>query len=135
MRGFLFIPIALIATAGAGVLLCRLMGVNPQLAAMAAAAVGSLFGSALAAIPLLLNSSSSQADTAQAGLISTTVHLFAHAAVAAIVILGHLRIGNGFVYWLMSFYMVSLVIVCGSLVAMIRRSPTQQAHSSGSDKQ
>ena len=135
MRGFLFIPIALIVTGGAGVLLCRLMGINPQLAAMSAAAVGSLFASALAAVPLFLNSSASQTDTAQAGLVSTTVHLFTHAAVAAIVILGHLRVGNGFVYWLMSFYMVTLVIVCGSLVSVIRRSPTERAHSSGSDKQ
>jgi hypothetical protein len=34
----------------------------------------------------------------------------------------------------MAFYLVSLVIVCGSLVSVIRRSPMQQA-SSGSDKQ
>src|SRR5258706_13108188 len=111
------------------------MGINPEPPAMSAAAVGSLFASALAAVPLFLNSSASQTDTAQAGLVSTTVHLFAHAAVAAIVILGHLRVGNGFVYWLMSFYMVTLVIVCGSLVSVIRRTPTEQAHSSGSDKQ
>jgi len=134
VRGFLFIPIALIATAGAGLLLCRLMGVDPQMTAMAAAAVGSLIAGAFAATPILLNGHSSQAAAAQAALLSSAVHMFAHAAVAAVVILGHLRVGSGFIYWLMAFYLVSLVIVCGSLVSVIRRSP-MQAHSSGSDKQ
>ena len=134
MRGFLFIPIALIVTGAAGVLLCRVMGINPQLSAMAAAAVGSFIVGALAAVPILLNGSSSQAAAAQTALVSSAVHMFGHAAVAAVVILGHLRIGSGFIYWLMAFYLVSLVIVCGSLVSVIRRSPMQQA-SSGSDKQ
>jgi len=134
VRGFLFIPIAIIAAAGAGVLLCRVMGIDPQLSAMAAAAVGSLIAGALAATPIVLNGNSSQAGAAQAGLLSSAVHMMGHAAVAAVVILGHLRVGSGFIYWLMAFYLVSLVIVCGSLVSVIRRSPAA-ANSSGSDKQ
>jgi hypothetical protein len=135
MRGFLLIPIVLLAAGGAGVVLCRLMGIDPQLTAMSAAALGSLIASALAAGPLFLAGGGSQAAAAQAGLLSTGVHLLGHAAVAGIVIVGHLAVGGGFVYWLMAFYMVTLIVVCGSLVSVIRRAPAERAASaSGSGK-
>ena len=92
MRGFLFIPIVLIVTGAAGVLLCRVMGINPQLSAMAAAAVGSFIVGALAAVPILLNGSSSQAAAAQTimqlstgYIVSTALHTAVRLRVADLI--------------------------------------------------
>jgi len=103
---------------------------------MLIAGIGSLLATLLANGPVLLTINSSQAGAAQSGLISTAVHLMGHVAVAGIVIMGHLQVGNGFVYWLMAFYLTTLVILSATLVRVIRLAPMDKPlGAAGSEKQ
>jgi hypothetical protein len=139
MRGaipILLTPVALLMVAGGGLLACRMMGVDPQVRAMIIALIGSLAATAVAASPVFLTMNSTQAGVAQAGLISTALHLMGHAVAAGIVLVGRLPVSGGFIYWLMAFYFVSLILLSAWLVRVIRRAPIDNATTvTGSGKQ
>jgi hypothetical protein len=79
------------------------------------AAGSTLIASELALLPLLFCRRASQDTVAQAGLISTVVHLFLSAGIG-FAVSACLRLGQPFLYWLVMFYWATLITI--SIVAV-----------------
>ena len=114
---------ALLVAAG-GSALCRALGWNPMPPVMITAGAAALVASCAAFVPLLLSRGAAQSTVVQSALLGTVVHLLgclAGAAVLAFV----LRAGDGAVYWVMAFYLATLVGLVLSLVRTINATSAQ----------
>jgi len=122
MRLLLIAPIALIVTALAGFAICKALHVDPHVRSMLLAGGVALIACAAAASPMLLARRASQPGMAQAGLLSTTAHLFVAAALsfAALTVL---HAGAAFVYWILAFYWVTLTGVVIASVRAVKTAP------------
>jgi hypothetical protein len=125
VRGFATIPLAVLLAAAIGVMGCKLAGFQTSPAGLIIAALTCIVAGQLGLVPSLLTRHASSAAVAQAGLAGTMVHLFLAAAGAAVVFLGKLNVGNGFTYWLLTFYWVTLIVLAIEIARSVR-----QAHSS-----
>src|SRR5450432_2708035 len=108
IESMLLAPAALIVTAIFGYALCQIAGWNTHPREFFSALIVIIFSIACATVPLFLTRRSDQATVAQAALISTIVHLFVAAALAAVMIL-IVRLAQEFTYWLFAFYWMSLI--------------------------
>jgi hypothetical protein len=127
MRALLLIPIVLMLAAGVGYATCLALGVNPHVREMLTAGAALLLASELALVPLLLTRHSDQLAVSQAGLVGSMVHLFIAAAMAAVVLLGGIRLERSFLYWLFAFYFMTLLVLVGVFAKAIRSAPTAPA--------
>jgi hypothetical protein len=120
MRGFILNLIVIAVTAVGGTLLVRIIGRDPHVIEMLVAAAAALVASCLALVPLILTRHASQIAVAQAGLIATLIHMMIAAIFAAVVILGHLPLGQAFTYWLVTLYLATLTAIAVECVRAVK---------------
>ena len=120
MRGLLTIPLAVLLAAAIGMIGCRLAGLQVSALTVGIAGLACVVAGELGLLPSLFARGASQGTIAQAGLVGTIVHLFAAAVVAALVFLGHLNVGNSFIYWLLGFYWITLLVLAIEIARSVR---------------
>ena len=123
MRGFVLNVLVVAVTAAGGAALLCAFGRDPHIKEMSIAAGAAIVSSFLALVPLILTRGASQIAMAQAGLVATMVHLMTAAMFAAVVILGHLPLGQSFTYWLLTFYWVTLIVVAVECARAVKLAP------------
>src|SRR4051794_32032362 len=111
MRAFVLVPIILAVAVAAGLGICASVGAQLHLKEAIVATLICLVAGALASAPLMRARGGNQAAIAQAALVGTVVHLFVNIAGAGVVILGHLPLGQSFLYWLAALYWITLVVL------------------------
>ena len=114
--------LSILLTAGVGALACVAFGRSPHPREMLAAGICLFVVTELAMLPLLLTRGAKQMAVAQAALVATIVHMMLAATFAAVVILGHLPLGQAFLYWLLAFYWMTLIVVAAECVAAVKRA-------------
>ena len=121
----LIAPLAVLATAAGGWIVCLATGCNPHPRELVAAAVIVLIATEAAAVPLWLSRGADQAAMSQAGLVATVLHLFVAIALAGVVkLFVRMQLEPAFVYWLLAMYWVTLGVVAASMVRAVRSAPT-----------
>lgn len=130
VRPLLINLFAVLLTAAAGFAICRAASIDPHVREMLLAGGAILFAAELAIVPMWSSRRANQADVSQAGLIATVLHMFVAAGVGgAISMLLHPH--KSFLWWLLSFYWVTLITVCGAVIVAIRSAqPAVQKPSS-----
>src|SRR5438552_990484 len=123
MRAFVLVPVVVAIAVAVGFAIVRATGHDAHVRELLAAAVTCLLAGELAATPLLSARGANQAGVAQAALIGTVVHLFVCVVVAAVVVLGHLPLGQSFVYWLLGLYWVTLIALVIAFAKAVRSAP------------
>ena len=131
MRTLLLIPAMLILTAAGGMGLCGALGWTVSTAAMTTAGAIVLTASVLALLPVLLARHATQLGMSQAALGATMIHLFASVGAAAVVVMGNIAVGSGFLYWLMAFYWMTLIALVVILVRAVKSAPTATTAATG----
>jgi hypothetical protein len=128
MRIVLLVPLALILTAGAGWIVCRGFGFGFVVRDVIAAGLICLISADAAMVPLILTRHARQGAVAQAALVATMVHLMLSGAFAAVVFLAKVPpgIGPSFLYWLLTFYWISLIVVVIGCVRAVKSAPADQ---------
>jgi hypothetical protein len=127
MRTLLLIPASLILTAACGLAGAKALGWRPDPAAMSLAGAVALGASVVALVPVLLARHATQLGMSQAALVATMAHLFACVAAAAVIVLGKFTVGNGFLYWLMAFYWMTLIALVFILARAVKSAPAAPA--------
>jgi hypothetical protein len=123
MRGFVLnVLVVAVTAAGAAALICA-FGRDPHMKELSCAAGAAIVSSCLALVPLILTRGASQLAMAQASLVATMIHLMTAATLAAVVILGHLPLGQSFTYWLLTFYWVTLIVVAVECARAVKLAP------------
>ena len=110
-------PIVVLLAAACGYGLCAAFGWDPHVKDMALAAVGILVVAELAVLPLLLQVDKNVAGVSQAALVGTLVHLMTGIMFVGFVLFS-LKPDGAFLYWVLTFYWVTLV----SLVVLFVRA-------------
>jgi hypothetical protein len=128
MRIVLLVPLALIVTAGAGWIVCRGAGFGFVVRDVVTAGLICLISADAAMVPLILTRSARQGAVAQAALVATMIHLMLSGALSAVVFLAKLPpgIGPSFLYWLLTFYWISLIVVVIGCVRAVKSAPQDQ---------
>ena len=124
MRAFVLVPVVVALAGAIAFATIRATGHDPHIREMIAAAVACLLAGELAATPMLSARQASQAAVAQAALIGTVVHLFVCVVIAGVVILGHLPLGQSFVYWLLGLYWATLIALVVAFAKAVQSAPT-----------
>lgn len=122
MRAAILNLAAILLTAIGGVVIFRLLGRDPHVRECVIAGVALLVATQMSMIPLILTRGAGHLAVAQAGLVATMIHLMVATTVAAIVILGHMPLGQPFLYWLLAFYWMTLIVVAAECVAAVKRA-------------
>ncbi len=123
MRAFVLVPILLAIAVAVGFAICRTVGIESHAREMIAAALTCLIAGELAGMPLMLTRGADQAAVAQAALVGTVVHMFVSIGVAGVVILGHIGLGQSFIYWLLGLYWVTLIALVIAFAKAVRSAP------------
>ena len=123
MRAVALVPIVLVLAVAIGFLTLHSTGHDAHAKEMLAAAVTCLIAGEVATAPMLLTRHASQATVSQAALVGTVVHLFISIAIAAVVILGHLPLGQSYLYWLLGLYWATLIALVVGFVKAVRAAP------------
>ena len=128
MRALLLAPLAVALIAGGGYALVEVNGGDAHLRDLVNAAVTSLVGVALAALPLSMTRRSTQYAVAQAGLVATMLHLFIMAG-APMFMLVFGRLSQPFLYWLIPLYFATLVPIVIAATRAVRQAPPEPTPS------
>ena len=124
MRALLLAPLAVAVVAAGGVALTSTTGHAAHAPALLNAAGTCLVATALAAVPLIMTRRSSQYAVAQAGLVSTMLHLFVTIGTAMfMLVLG--RLSQPFLYWLIPLYFATLTPIVIAAVRAVRQAPPE----------
>ena len=123
MRALVLVPAVVVIAVALGFAILRTMGADAHAKEMLAAAGTCLIAGELAAVPMLLSRNESQASVMQAALVGTTVHLLVSIVIAGVVLLGHLPLGESYVYWLLGLYWVTLIALVIVFVKAVRSAP------------
>src|SRR4051812_11114183 len=126
MRTFVLAPIVIVVTAAAGFAACRAMSIDPRVAALVTASAIAMIACSAAIVPLLLTRGADQAAVAQAGLVSTTLHLFSAVALAGVAIM-KFKFGQPFTYWMMAMYATTLIVVVTATVREVKSATPRVA--------
>ena len=128
MRALLLAPLAVAVVAAGGVALMSGTGRATHAPALLNAAGTCLVATALAAVPLIMTRRSSQYAAAQAGLVSTMLHLFVTIGAAMfMLVLG--RLSQPFLYWLIPMYFATLIPIVIAAVRAVRQAPPEPTPS------
>jgi hypothetical protein len=112
----------LVTAAGLGVL--KIAGLRPEWAGVLAALATAVVACMVAASPLLLADTRSQAALVQAGLLATVAHMLVFTLAAGAVLLGHFPVGASFMRWLIAFYPTTLLGVVAGVIRTFRTVAT-----------
>ena len=123
MRALVYIPLTVLTVAGGGWVLSRAVGANPAPFELLLSGGACLAAGTLAALPPFIVRHATQPTVAQAALISTMIHLFGCAAVAAFVYMAKVQVGRLFPYWLVAFYFSTLIVLVATLAQQIKSAP------------
>jgi hypothetical protein len=128
MRTMVVIPPAIAMLGACGWVICAVLGNDPHVKEMIFAAVASLLAGELACVPMIITRHAPQATVAQAGLVSTMLHLFANALLGgAMIMLKPFKLDGALVYWLAAMYLVSLIVLVIGIVRAIQAAPVAAA--------
>lgn len=127
MRGLTAILLLIALTAAVGYAVCSAMGWDPHRRELCFAAGACIVASIAGFIPLVLTRGAKQDAVTQGALVGTMVHMFACVAAAAVVLLQKLGKDSSFIYWLLSFYGVSLTGIVACYVRAIRKAPPTES--------
>jgi hypothetical protein len=117
------IPLSLLATAGVGCAVLRVIGWNAYAFEMALAAGAILVATAIGVAPILWFRQSSVANIAQASLVGTVVQMFAGFTIGAgIWYLGGALNRTPFLYWLLVMYWISLTALVAVIIDLLRHT-------------
>ena len=119
MRVMWINPIVVLLAAACGYGLCAAFGWDPHVKDLALAAVGILVVSEVAMLPLVLQFDKSVAGVSQAALIGTLVHLMTGIMFVGFVLFS-LKPDGAFLYWVLTFYWVTLVSLVVSFVRAVQ---------------
>jgi hypothetical protein len=123
-RAIALISLSVLLVSAIGFALCRALGWNVSIPALATAGGACVVASLLACIPLILVRGEPQASQAQAALLGTVIHMFFAAAVAAAVLILKFNLPGSFIYWLFAFYWTTLIVLASSFIRTIKQAPT-----------
>ena len=129
MRLLMFIPVAIAATAGAGLALCAAAGWDAHLRVMLAAAVVSLIAGAAAGAVLVNARHATQPVVAQAALVGMTLQLLLSLALCGVVWLAGFPVSTPLALWLLAFYWVTLTLVAFGFVKLMKTAPREPART------
>lgn len=124
VRSLVLVPLVIVVLAGAGWLACRLMSVNAHAREMLLAGGICLVAGEAALVPLLLTRGASQPAVAQAGLAGTMVHLLVAIVLASPFFLRSAQ-DLSMVYWLLAFYLATLVVIVAASAQAVKAAPVQ----------
>ncbi len=127
LRTLLIIPTTIAIVAAIGLAVCGMLGFSPSRFDVIAAAMTCLLAGELALIPLLMWRNGNQLVIAQAALIGSLVHLAINIVLAMIALLGKLGVGQPYLFWLLSFYWTSLIVLVVMFVKAVRTAPAVQS--------
>ena len=117
------------ARAAGGVALMSGTGRAAHVPALLNAAGTCLVATAMAAVPLVMTRRSGQYAVAQAGLVSTMLHLFVTIGAAMfMLVLG--RLSQPFLYWLIPLYFATLIPIVVAAVRAVRQAPPEPSPTS-----
>ena len=130
MRSLLVIPLGLLLVAAVGTGACASAGRSFHTREMLLAAAAAFLASSAGASPVILARNASQLGVSQAALVGSMLHLFTALVLAAAVVFGHLAPVNPFLFWLLSFYWITLI----ALVVVFTKSIKSAAKFAASPK-
>ena len=119
----LMIPLSLLLVAGAGMAICNVAGMEFQLRAMILAGVICLAADELATVPLLLVRGGDQLAVSQAALAGTMAQMMATLLGSGGVMMMQSHASGAFVYWVLAFYLTSLVVLVTAFVVVLKKAP------------
>jgi hypothetical protein len=127
LRSLAIIPLLVGVSIAVACISVRSAGFDPHVREMRAAALTVFAAAELAFVPLMLTRGGNQASVAQAALVGTGIHLFVSIVVAAVLILGHLGLGDSYLYWLLGLYWVTLIALVVAFAKAVRSAPVAPA--------
>ena len=116
-------PVVVALAAAMNIVVCRLVGADPHLRPMLAAAGICLLAAELGILPAALGSRA-PVDLMRATLAGSAIHLLVAVAMGALVILV-LRPGTPFIFWLLAMYWITLITLCVVFVRFMRAPATE----------
>ncbi len=126
LRDAVLILVAALLVAGCGLAASHLAGWPLHLPEMGVAAVGCLIAAGVAVVVLGLAHGGPAASVSQSALLATLVHMFIALTCGAIVMLSH-QMRAAFMYWLLAFYVATLLAVVSAAVRAVRSSSVPAA--------
>lgn len=123
MRSLLWIILALVAAAAAGMACCAAAGwaVHPREMSVALGVI--VIASAAGVLPVIFNREAPAETVARIALVGSGLHLMLGLALAVgLWLAGAARAAEPFAMWLIVFYWVSLVMVATTLVRCMKRA-------------
>jgi hypothetical protein len=131
VRWLLAIIATVALTAAAGYFACGLLRVPFHQREMLVAASVAAVAGAVAVVPMLLTRGASQPAVAQAGLVSTVLHLFVSAALGGgALLVKSLSLDPAYVYWLLAMYWTTLIVLVILLAGAVKSAPVGSTPSS-----
>ena len=121
LRAMVINPVILILAAAAGLVACRIAGVDPHVRAMLMAAGVCGIASEVSVLPFALNVDPSAAAVFQQSFLGTVLHL-ALCAAAGVAVVFLAAPGAAFVYWLLAMYWVTLIGLCSVFIGALRKT-------------
>jgi hypothetical protein len=124
MPALIVIPGVIAVVAVSGYAACVGLGIDPHAREMIFAGVSCLIAGELALVPMILSRGASQPAVAQAGLVSTAVHLLICTVLGgSLILIKTLRLDAALVYWLLGFYWASLIALVICVIRAVKASP------------
>ena len=130
MRSAVVAILAVIITAVAGYALCLALGRDPHVRSLLLAASAALAASVMSAVPVMLARGGGSVAVTQASLLGTVLHMFVMLVAAATVIFTRAADG-AFIYWLLAFYLATLLAVAGGSIAALRSAGAEPQAGAG----
>jgi len=131
VKGLVFLPVVMALSAAAAVLILRGLGKPVDVRNLVASVVITMTAAEAALMPLLLTRHAGPVGNTQAALVGTVLHLFLCVSLGAAAYMMKLAGRRDvFLFYLLSFYWVSLVYVVLVMSREVRRSASN-ANTSG----
>ena len=124
MRSTGFMAIAIGGTALIGFIVCRVLHVDAHVREMVIGALGVAAVGVVAGLPMLLCRGAGQMTVAQAGLKGSVIHLLGCVMVAMLALFKGVINSNALLFWVVGFYLTSLVAMTVWMVLQIRLAPS-----------
>jgi hypothetical protein len=129
VRSALLLPLAVLVVAAGGYALCAAAGWRVHTVCVALFGADALLAGLLALVPLRLTHGASQAAAAQAALLGSVIHLLG-CLVGAAVLFVVLHAGTPMVYWVLAYYLATLL----ALVVVFSRAIEAAPPATGAPK-